>query len=250
MPAHAPVPGARRPARRRSTSCRTSTPSSSSPPAASARRTCPTPSTRPSTPPTTTAWRRPGCGGRGRHDHHRDVRAPHRVDPVQRGGGADDHDSCNPGAHVKATQPEHGATAAAGRSAASCSAIAAWVVGLIFFAPVLLDGADSLHSEPDAATNPPSFFAPLTLRATRSSSGARRAAARGRRCSTRRPAAILSTVLVLLLAIPAAYALSIRPVQQVDRRDVLLPVHQDAAGRGRPAAALPVRAVACMLDNI
>jgi hypothetical protein len=53
-----------------------------------------------------------------------------------------------------------------------------------------------------------------------------------------------------LLAIPAAYALSIRPVAQVDRRAVLLPVHQDAAGRGRAAADLPDHAEHRLLDNV
>ncbi len=41
--------------------------------------------------------------------------------------------------------------------------VAAWIIGLIFVAPVLWMVLTSLHSEPDAATNPPSFFAPLTL---------------------------------------------------------------------------------------
>ena len=38
---------------------------------------------------------------------------------------------------------------------------------------------------------------------------------------------------MLLLAIPAAYALSIRPVKKWTDVHVLLPLHQDAAGRGR-----------------
>jgi sorbitol/mannitol transport system permease protein len=88
----------------------------------------------------------------------------------------------------------------------------AWLIGLLFVLPVLWMVLTSLHSEPDAATNPPSVFAPLTLQ------GYREFFAGG--ASPWPPllnsltAAVLSTVLVLLLSIPAAYALSIRPVRK------------------------------------
>src|SRR3954466_2931064 len=39
----------------------------------------------------------------------------------------------------------------------------AWLLTLIFFAPVAWMVLTSLHTEADAATNPPSIFAPLTL---------------------------------------------------------------------------------------
>ena len=39
----------------------------------------------------------------------------------------------------------------------------AWVVGILFVFPVFYMVLTSLHSEFSAATNPPSFFAPLTL---------------------------------------------------------------------------------------
>ena len=39
----------------------------------------------------------------------------------------------------------------------------AWVIGIIFVFPVVWMLLTSLHSEINAATNPPSFFAPLTL---------------------------------------------------------------------------------------
>jgi hypothetical protein len=41
--------------------------------------------------------------------------------------------------------------------------ILAWVVGVLFVLPVLWMVLTSLHSEENAATNPPSLFAPLTL---------------------------------------------------------------------------------------
>ncbi len=41
--------------------------------------------------------------------------------------------------------------------------VLAWVVGLLFVVPVLWMVLTSFHSETDAATNPPSVFAPLSL---------------------------------------------------------------------------------------
>jgi sorbitol/mannitol transport system permease protein len=88
----------------------------------------------------------------------------------------------------------------------------AWVVGILFVLPVLWMVLTSFHSEQDAATNPPSVFAPLTLDGYREffSGGA----------SPWPPllnsltASIVSTALVLVLCFPAAYALSIKPVRK------------------------------------
>jgi sorbitol/mannitol transport system permease protein len=88
----------------------------------------------------------------------------------------------------------------------------AWVVGILFVLPVVWMVLTSFHSEENAATNPPSVFAPLTLDGYREffSGGA----------SPWPPllnsltASVLSTVLVLLLCFPAAYALSIKPVRK------------------------------------
>jgi len=41
--------------------------------------------------------------------------------------------------------------------------LVAWLVGILFFIPVLWMVLTSFHSEADAATNPPKFTAPLTL---------------------------------------------------------------------------------------
>ena len=41
--------------------------------------------------------------------------------------------------------------------------IAAWAIGILFVFPVVFMVLTSLHSEVNASTNPPSFFAPLTL---------------------------------------------------------------------------------------
>ncbi|GAB3415915.1 carbohydrate ABC transporter permease [Flindersiella endophytica] len=109
-------------------------------------------------------------------------------------------------------------TAPVGPQASRRSTVAvglvAWVVVLLFFTPVAWMVLTSFHSEKDAGTNPPSLFAPLTLDGYReffgSSTGADPAAA----LINSATASVLSTVLVLLLAIPAAYALSIKPVQK------------------------------------
>jgi sorbitol/mannitol transport system permease protein len=86
----------------------------------------------------------------------------------------------------------------------------AWAIGLLFVAPVLWMALTSLHSESDAATNPPSVAADLTLSGYREffdsnpwPSLINSALAAG-----------FSTLLVLALAMPAAYALSIRPVRK------------------------------------
>ena len=88
--------------------------------------------------------------------------------------------------------------------------ILAWVLTLLFFAPVAWMVLTSLHQESDAATNPPSVFAPITF----SNYGALFDRDIAPFLINSATASILSTLLVLLLAIPAAYALSIRPVEK------------------------------------
>ncbi|OEV04368.1 sugar ABC transporter permease [Streptomyces oceani] len=95
----------------------------------------------------------------------------------------------------------------------------AWLLGVLFFLPVAWMVLTSLHSEPDAATNPPSLGAPLTLDSYRTFFGADGGASPWPSLANSMSASVLSTVFVLLLAFPAAYALSIRPVARW--RDVL-----------------------------
>ena len=92
--------------------------------------------------------------------------------------------------------------------------IAAWIIGLIFIIPVFFMVLTSFHREAEASTNPPTSSRRSPWRATGSSSGAAPGRARGRTCSTRSTASVISTILVLVLAIPAAYALSVRPVKK------------------------------------
>ena len=87
---------------------------------------------------------------------------------------------------------------------------AAWIVGILFALPVLWMILTSLHKENDAAKNPPDFFAPLSLDGYRSFFDA----GPWPPLLNSLTASVLSTILVLLLAFPAAYALSIRPVKK------------------------------------
>jgi sorbitol/mannitol transport system permease protein len=89
-------------------------------------------------------------------------------------------------------------------------AILAWVLTLLFFAPVAWMVLTSLHKEADAATNPPSILAPITF----SNYGALFDRGVTPFLINSAIASIVSTLLVLLLAIPAAYALSIKPVEK------------------------------------
>ena len=86
----------------------------------------------------------------------------------------------------------------------------AWLLTLVFFAPVAWMVLTSLHSESDAATNPPAIFAPLTL----SNYGAVFERGISSYLINSATASIVSTLIVLVLAVPAAYALSIKPVEK------------------------------------
>ena len=86
----------------------------------------------------------------------------------------------------------------------------AWALTLLFFAPVAWMVLTSLHAESDAATNPPSIFAPWTF----SNYGAVFDRGVGTFLINSATASIVSTLLVLLLAVPAAYALAIKPVEK------------------------------------
>ena len=86
----------------------------------------------------------------------------------------------------------------------------AWVIGILFVLPVLWMVLTSFHSETDAATNPPSVAAPLTLQGYREFFDA----GPWPSIANSLTASIVSTALVLAFAIPAAYALSIRPVRK------------------------------------
>ncbi|MFI9102294.1 carbohydrate ABC transporter permease [Streptomyces fildesensis] len=90
----------------------------------------------------------------------------------------------------------------------------AWVCGLLFFLPFGWMLLTSLHSEPAAATNPPDIGAGLTLQGFREFFGESTGVSPWPPLINSLTASIASTVLVLVLAVPAAYALSIKPVRK------------------------------------
>src|SRR6184192_2815359 len=97
--------------------------------------------------------------------------------------------------------------------------LAAWITALIFFFPVFWMVLNSFKSEQDANTSPKLFFHPTLERyhdVTQSASGL---LSFGEAFTNSAVIVIVSVLIVLALAIPAAYALAIRPVHKW--RDVL-----------------------------
>ena len=90
-----------------------------------------------------------------------------------------------------------------------------WLVAIGFFMPVLWLVLTSFKQEADAASDPPTFFFDPTLDQYKAvfEAGA------GGYFWNSAVATVVSTLLVILLAVPAAYAVSIRPVEKT--RDVL-----------------------------
>ena len=90
----------------------------------------------------------------------------------------------------------------------------AWVIGILFFLPVAWMFLTSFHSEQNAGTNPPKIGAPLTLDGYRDFFGSSTGASPWPSLFNSIGASVGSTLIVLTLAVPAAYALSIKPVRK------------------------------------
>ncbi|MEU1620289.1 carbohydrate ABC transporter permease [Streptomyces sp. NPDC005722] len=99
------------------------------------------------------------------------------------------------------------------RRSGSLWGLVAWAAAVLFVLPIAWMVLTSLHSETDAATNPPSLGAGLTLDGYREFFGASTGASPWPALVNSATASLVSTLLVLALAVPAAYALSIRPVR-------------------------------------
>ncbi|NNG35145.1 carbohydrate ABC transporter permease [Nakamurella aerolata] len=91
---------------------------------------------------------------------------------------------------------------------------ATWIIAFIFAAPILWMVLTSFHSENDATQRTPQLFAPLTVEGYRNFFGADGGASPWPALINSAWAAIVSTLVVIALAIPAAYALSVRPVRK------------------------------------
>jgi polyol transport system permease protein len=99
-----------------------------------------------------------------------------------------------------------------GRGTTIAIGVGAWLIGFIFVVPILYMLLTSLHTPAKAQTYPPSWTAPLTTtnfaNLFKDPNNITPALLNSVQTS------LLSTILVLLLAIPAAYALSIKPVRK------------------------------------
>jgi sorbitol/mannitol transport system permease protein len=96
----------------------------------------------------------------------------------------------------------------------SALTVLTWMIGLLFITPVAYMVLTSFHSEIDAASNPPAIFAPLTLDGYKTFFGGESGSSPWPSLINSAWASVGSTILVILLAIPAAYALSVKPVRK------------------------------------
>ncbi|WP_405499312.1 carbohydrate ABC transporter permease [Streptomyces niveus] len=124
-----------------------------------------------------------------------------------------------PGTPGKAGKPvqhqdKYGPAARRAKRRSTALGLLAWVVGVVFCFPALWMFLTSLHSESDAATNPPSLTAPLTFENYSDFFGAGGGASPWPPLINSVTASLFSTLFVLVLALPAAYALSIKPVRK------------------------------------
>ena len=101
-----------------------------------------------------------------------------------------------------------------GRAGSIVAGIAAWIIGLLFVIPVLMMVLTSFHPESLASLNAPDLFAPLTLDNYRSFFGESSGQSPWPYLINSALAAVVSTILVLALSIPAAYALSVKRVKK------------------------------------
>jgi sorbitol/mannitol transport system permease protein len=95
----------------------------------------------------------------------------------------------------------------------------AWVLGLVFFFPVFWMVLNSFKTEQDANTSPKLFFHPTLDRYKDVTESAGGLLSFGEAFTNSVVIVFVSVTIVMLLAIPAAYALAVRPVPKW--RDVL-----------------------------
>jgi sorbitol/mannitol transport system permease protein len=101
----------------------------------------------------------------------------------------------------------------------SAFGVLAWIVGLIFFFPVFWMVLNSFKSEQDANTSPKLFFHPTLDRYKDVTHSVTGLLSFGEAFANSIVIVLASTAIVMVLAIPAAYSLAIRPVTKW--RDVL-----------------------------
>jgi sorbitol/mannitol transport system permease protein len=106
------------------------------------------------------------------------------------------------------------------RSVNAVLGLLAWIVSLAFFFPIFWVVISSFKEELDAVGDPTLIFDPSLDRYREVTESTQGILSFGEAFSTSAFVVVLSTLIVLAMAIPAAYALAIRPVKKW--RDVLL----------------------------
>jgi sorbitol/mannitol transport system permease protein len=101
----------------------------------------------------------------------------------------------------------------------SAFGVLAWIVGLVFFFPVFWMVLNSFKTEQDANTSPKLFFHPTLDEYRAVTESAQGILSFGEAFANSAVVVLVSTLIVMVLAIPAAYALAVRPVFKW--RDVL-----------------------------
>jgi sorbitol/mannitol transport system permease protein len=107
-----------------------------------------------------------------------------------------------------------------GRGAHVLLSIAAWIAALVFFFPVFWTVLNSFKEEQDANTSPKLLFDPTLDRYSDVTSATPGLLSFREAVMNSVIVVTISTIIVLLLAIPAAYALAVKPIYKW--RDVLL----------------------------
>src|SRR3954449_3644580 len=95
----------------------------------------------------------------------------------------------------------------------------AWIVGLVFFFPVFWMVLNSFKSEQDANTSPKLFFHPTLDRYKDVTKSVGELLSFSEAFTNSMVVVLVSVAIVMLLAVPAAYALAVRPIHKW--RDVL-----------------------------
>ena len=101
----------------------------------------------------------------------------------------------------------------------SAFGVLAWILGFVFFFPVFWMVLNAFKEEQDANTSPKLFFSPTLDRFDDVTADAGGLLSFGEAFTNSVVIVLVSTLIVLALAVPAAYALAIRPVHKW--RDVL-----------------------------
>lgn len=97
---------------------------------------------------------------------------------------------------------------------ASLLTILTWIIGLIFIAPLFFMLLVSFHKNQTATLNTPGLFDPLSMEGYAAFFGGKTGASTWPYIINSLIASIGSTVLVIIIAIPTAYALSVKPVKK------------------------------------